>query len=140
MIGVLKLKEVILGSHNQLILLDFNFKFISIYMISEFLTQQDISKQVIDKDNWGAYVVIDDFLKQSYFDNLCSEYNKLKSDESIFTQENFGNVWRQDEENGKVSLIGSTGEKLTGFDKITQKSPVWDDFLSVIYSQSSCFK
>ena len=106
-------------------------------MFSKLLTQQNFSSQVVTRENWGAYVVIDDFLKQSYFDNLCSEYSKLKSDKSIFTQENLGNVWRQDEENGKVFLIGSAGEKLDGFETISKKSTVWADFLSIIYSESS---
>ena len=74
-------------------------------MFSELTTNQDISKLIITKENWGAYVIVDDFLNQSLFNKLCRDYNILKKDRSIFSQENLGNVWRKDEENGKVFLI-----------------------------------
>ena len=98
----------------------------------------EIRSHIKEKSNWGAYFVIDDFVEEEFFRELCNVYNNLKSKEEIFRSKQPSNVSRKNEPKGINFVFGGEGSDIKGFHKITKIGKEWKLFLETIYSDS-CF-
>ena len=100
---------------------------------------QEIRAYVKDKHNWGAYFVIDDFIKNEIFCELCSSYNQLKTNKSVFDSRQEASVWREKEPKGINLMFGGGGANIQEFKELLEIGKEWKVFLETIYSDS-CFK
>ena len=109
-------------------------------MVSKFFnyTVNDIKKNIVSRDTWGDYFVIDNFLKESVFEELCKDFNHWKTeDKSIWTGKENPKVWRLDEPKGFNSIIGGGGTSRKKYTGLGDLSKVWKEFIEVIYSEES---
>ena len=109
-------------------------------MVSKFFnyTVNDIKKNIVSRDTWGDYFVIDNFLNASVFEELCKDFNHLKTeDKIIWTGKEHPKVWRSDEPKGFNSIIGGGGTGRKEYWVLSDLSKVWREFIEVIYSEES---
>ena len=107
-------------------------------MVSKFFnyTVNDIKKNIVSRDTWGDYFVIDNFLNASVFEELCKDFNHLKTeDKIIWTGKEHPKVWRSDEPKGFNSIIGGGGTGRKEYWVLSDLSKVWREFIEVIYSE-----
>ena len=84
--------------------------------------------------------MIDNFLNTSVFEELCTDFNNLKTeDKSIWTGKENPKVWRFDEPRGFNLIIGGGGTERKQFTRLSALSKVWREFIEVIYSEE-CIK
>ena len=103
-------------------------------------TVNEIKKNIVSRDTWGDYLVIDNFLKESVFEELCKDFNHWKTeDKSIWTEKENPRVWRFDEPKGFNLIIGGAGNEQEKFTRLGDLSKVWKEFIEVIYSEE-CLK
>ncbi len=96
----------------------------------------DVKKNIIERDGWGAYFVIEDFLDKSLFERLCADYNFWKKrDKKIWTGEENPRVWRFTEDKGINLTIGGSGTDISYFRRLSNLSKVWGDFIKIMYSK-----
>ncbi len=89
----------------------------------------DIQVDIVNRDGWGSYIVIDNFLNKDVFDTLCSEFNHWKvEDNSIYTNVEGCRCWREGELPGAHPIIGGAGSTMEGFEKLCSLSSNWKDF------------
>ena len=100
---------------------------------------QEIRAHVKERHNWGAYFLIDDFIKNEIFCELCSSYNKLKTNKAVFNSIQEANVWRGKEPKGINLMFGGAGANIQDFKELLEIGKEWKVFLETIYSDS-CFK
>ena len=43
-----------------------------------------IKKQIKEEQGWGSYFIVDDYLEKTLFDNLCEDFNNIKT-KNIYT-------------------------------------------------------
>jgi len=72
----------------------------------------EIKLFVKEKTNWGAYFVVDDFIKNDVFRQLCYSYDNLKKNREIFSDTFKANVWRENEPKGFNFLFGGSGANI----------------------------
>lgn len=98
----------------------------------------DVKKNIIERDGWGAYFVIEDFLDKSLFETLCNEYNFWKKrDMKIWTGKEKPRVWRFAEDKGINLTIGGSGTDVSYFRRLSNLSKIWGDFIKTMYSKES---
>ena len=69
-------------------------------------TVNDIKKDIVRRDTWGDYLVIDNFLKASVFEELCKDFNYWKTeDDGIWSGQENPRVWRFTEPKGMNLII-----------------------------------
>jgi len=103
-------------------------------------TVNEIKKNIVSRNTWGDYLVIDNFLKESVFEELCKDFNYWKTeDKSIWTGKENPRVWRFDEPKGLNIIIGGAGNEQEKFTRLGDLSKVWKEFIEVIYSEE-CLK
>lgn len=99
----------------------------------------DLKKQVIVKDGWGAYIVIDNFLNTNLFNKLCDDINSLEDKKSIYTGVEPPKVWKRNEPYGENFIIGGAGSQINTFNKLFSKSKNWESFVHQLHS-NECYK
>ncbi len=98
----------------------------------------DLRKKVVDKECFGSYLVVDDFLDKEIFKKLTIQYNILKeSHKSIFKTVAVPRIGRHGEPLGRNFLIGGAGSQREEFNIITDKNEEWRNFLNIVYSEES---
>ena len=101
-------------------------------------TVNDIKKNIVRRDTWGDYIVIDDFLKVSVFEELCKDFNYWKTeDDGIWSGQENPRVWRFTEPKGMNLIIGGAGTEVKHFNKLCSLSKTWKEFIEVIHSDES---
>ena len=93
-------------------------------------TVNDIKKNIVRRDTWGDYLVIDNFLKASVFEELCKDFNYWKTeDDGIWSGQENPRVWRFTEPKGMNLIIGGAGTEVSHFDKLCSLSKTWKEFI-----------
>ena len=96
----------------------------------------DIKKNIIEKEGWGSYFIVDDFLHDEVFDGLSKDLEELKN-KDIYTIEESPRIWREQETPGTNLCIGGAGESINSFDKLFVESYNWKKFVECIYTDES---
>ena len=116
----------------------------------------DARSQIINHKSWGSYVVLDNFLNEDFFTELCNSYNFSKQkfisnyqkkwyrfflrfnrksfENSIFTSIEAPRIWRDEERPGVNLVIGGGGSDLSPFNNLFLKSSYCKDLIEWIYS------
>ena len=98
----------------------------------------DIKKYIVERKTWGSYFVVDNFIEESFFKELCKDYNYLKTkDKNIWTEVEKPRVWRFTEPKGMNLIIGGAGTEENYFNKLCSLSKIWKEFIEVIHSDES---
>ena len=98
----------------------------------------DVKRNIIERNGWGSYFIIEDFLDKSLFERLCADYNFWKKkDKKIWTGEENPRVWIFTEDKGINLTIGGSGTDISYFRRLSNLSKVWGDFIKVMYSKES---
>jgi len=100
-------------------------------------TSKDLNKNVIESPFPHFYV--DNFLKEDLFKDLNLEFRQLKNNNKFkFTVAEPPRVTRPNEPRGFSYCVGGgSGNNKDLFNQITSQSPLWDDFLTKLYSNQS---
>ena len=97
-----------------------------------------IKKDIVRRDTWGDYLVIDNLIKESVFEELCKDFNYWKTeDDGIWSGQENPRVWRFTEPKGMNLIIGGAGTDRSHFDKLSSLSKTWKEFIEVIHSDES---
>lgn len=85
------------------------------------------------------YFYVDNFVKKDIFKNLNLEFRQLLHNNKVnFTVVETPRVTRPNEPRGSGYCVGGgSGNNKSTFNSITSQSPLWDSFLSQLYSKES---
>ncbi len=93
-----------------------------------------IKKKIKEEQGWGSYFIVDDYLEQTLFDNLCDDLEKSKK-ENIYTIEEKPRIWNDTKPFGMNLCVGGAGGGIKYFDKLNSLSFTWKEFINSMYSK-----
>lgn len=98
----------------------------------------NLRKEIVDKEGFGSYLIVDNFLDQDFFEKLTTFYNTFKkSEKSKFKGNAIPRIGRHGEPLGQNFLIGGAGSQREEFKIISQQNEDWENFLDIVYSKES---
>ena len=81
-------------------------------------SHHELQKKVIDKEDWGSYLIVDNFLGSDLFDLLVSDLDRIKeAKKDIFSDEESVRAWDKKIPKGKHYIIGGKGTEIDRFNK-----------------------
>lgn len=93
-----------------------------------------IKKQIIEEQGWGSYFIVDDYLEKTLFDNLCEDFNNIKT-KNIYTIKENPRIWNENEPFGLNWCVGGAGGGIEYFNKLNKLSINWKNFIDQMYSE-----
>jgi len=95
---------------------------------------ESIKKKIKEEQGWGSYFIVDDYLEQTLFDNLCDDLENLKK-ENIYTIEEKPRIWNDIKPFGMNFCVGGAGGGIEYFNEMNSLSSNWKEFVNSMYSK-----
>ena len=118
----------------------------------------EVKSQIINRESWGSYFILDDFFDEDFFQELSNSYSLAKQkfisnyeknwyrflmrfnrnffNNSIFTTIEPPRIWRDNEKPGVSITIGGGGSDLASFKRLFLASEHCKDLIEWIYSNA----
>ena len=72
-------------------------------------TIDELRRSVVQKDNWGAYLIADDFLDKHLFEDLSKELKAFKLNPDTKVRSKLSRFGRRNEDLGSIFMMKDNG-------------------------------
>ena len=96
-------------------------------------TIDELRRSVVQKDNWGAYLIADDFLDKHLFEDLSKDLKAFKLNPDTKVRSKLSRFGRRNEDLGSIFMM-KDNPVVHEFSTLCGSSIAWKYFLSLINS------
>ena len=93
----------------------------------------ELRRSVVQKEGWGAYFVVDDFLDKHLFEDLSKDLKAFKRNPETKMRSKLARFGRSNEDLGSIFMI-KYNEGINEFSSLCNSSIAWKYFLSLVNS------